>query len=69
VVDGVGAIVALLPPVAVVYHAKLVPIAVNALAVASWQYEGEVAVGAAGCVLTVTVISVLGLSQPLFWLT
>ena len=37
VVDGVGAIVLEVPPVAAVYHFNAVPFAVNAIAVAFWQ--------------------------------
>ena len=66
---GVGAVVSAVPPVAVVYHSRLVPVALSVFAVVFWQKLGEMAVGAEGWVLTVTVISVLGLSQPLFWLT
>ena len=36
VVDGVGAVVLPVPPVAVVYHNKPVPVAVKGLAVTSW---------------------------------
>jgi len=36
-VDGVGAVVLLVPPVAAVYHFKEVPGAVKAEAVAFWQ--------------------------------
>ena len=35
-VDGVGAVVLPVPPVAVVYHNKPVPVAVKGLAVTSW---------------------------------
>ena len=37
VVDGVGAVELPVPPVAEVYHCKLVPLAVSGLAVAYWQ--------------------------------
>ena len=54
------------PPVAAVYHNKLVPVAVKAVAVAPWQYEiGEVTVGAVGCGLTVTVVAAEVAEQPL----
>ena len=36
-VDGVGAVALPVPPVATVYHSRLVPVAVNAVAVAFWQ--------------------------------
>ena len=36
-VFGVGAVVLPVPPVAVVYHNRLVPVAVNGVAVAFWQ--------------------------------
>ncbi len=65
VVDGVGAVALPTPPVATVYHKRLVPVAVKATAVAFWQYvTGLVTVGAAGVGLTVTTIEALGLSQP-----
>ena len=66
VVDGVGAVVLPVPPVATVYHKRLVPVAVSAVAVAFWQYvTGLAAVGAAGIAFTFTVIAALGLSQLL----
>ena len=46
VVNGVGAVADPTPPVAVIYQSKLVPMAVKAVAVASWQYvTGVVTVG------------------------
>jgi hypothetical protein len=70
-VDGVGAVAVPVPPVAVVYHNKFVPVAVSAIAVAAWQYAtGDVTIGAAGVALIVTVIAALGLSHVLaVWLT
>ncbi len=57
-VDGVGAVAEPVPPVAVVYQRRLVPVAVSAEAVAPWQYEmGLVTAGAGGvtgCGLIVT---------------
>ena len=45
------------PPVAVVYHNRFVPVAVSGTAVAFWQYvTGVVTVGARGAAFTVTVI-------------
>jgi hypothetical protein len=44
----------------------LVPVALSVFAVVFWQKLGEMAVGAEGCALTVTVTSVRGLSQPVF---
>ena len=64
--DGVGAVVLPVPPVAVVYHNKLVPVAVSAVATAFWQYvTGVVTVGAGVDAVTLTTIGVLGLSQPI----
>jgi len=61
---GVGAVALLVPPVATVYHNRFVPVAVNAVAVACWQYvTGVVTVGAAGVVFTFTAIVALGPSQ------
>ena len=55
-VDGVGAVADPVPPVAAVYHNKLVPVADNADAVAFKQYTtGVVTVGAAVDSFTVTV--------------
>ena len=49
VVTGVGAVGEPAPPVNVVYHNKLAPVAVKADAVAFWQYvTGLVTVGAEG---------------------
>ena len=74
VVDGVGAVALPVPPVAVVYHNKPVPPAVNAVAVAFKQYETGATTGAPGNAFTVTTITALGLSHatPLVvtvWLT
>jgi hypothetical protein len=63
-VDGVGAVEDPVPPLAVVYHWRLVPAAVRAEAAAPWQYTtGLVTIGAAGVGLTVTSICALGPSQ------
>ena len=37
VVDGIGAVVFPVPPVAAAYHKRFVPVAVSAVAVAFWQ--------------------------------
>ncbi len=64
VVDGVGAVVLPVPPVAVVYHIRFVPDAVNGTAVAPWQYvTGVLTVGAAGRAVTFTVIAARGPSH------
>ena len=56
-VEGVGAVALPVPPVETVYHNKLLPVAVNANAVAFWQYvTGLVITGATGMGLTVTLI-------------
>jgi hypothetical protein len=69
-VEGVGAVVLPVPPVAVVYHKRPVPVAVRGVAVVFWQYStGDVTTGAGGKALTVTCITVLWLSQPIVWLT
>ena len=70
-VDGIGAVVLPVPPVAVVYQSKPVPPAVSAVAVAPWQYvTGVVTVGAAGVAFIFTTIDALGLSpQVEVWLT
>ena len=55
-VDGVGAVVLPVPPVAVVYHNRLVPVADKGDAVVPRQYNtGVVTPGAAVAALTVTV--------------
>jgi hypothetical protein len=72
VVEGVGAVALPVPPVAVVYHNRLVPVAVSGAAVAPWQYvTGDITTGADGKTFTVTTISALGPSQLLafVWLT
>ena len=70
-VEGVGAVALPVPPVATVYHNRLVPVAVNGVAVAFWQYVTSWTPGAAGVAFTVTVIEARGLSQPaaVCWLT
>jgi hypothetical protein len=68
-VEGVGAITLPVPPVAVVYHKRPVPVAVREAAVSFWQYVTGVTAGASGKAFTVTTISALGLSQPIVWLT
>jgi hypothetical protein len=51
----------------VVYQSKLVPVAVNAVATAPWQYEiGVTTIGAAGNGFIITSICALTLSHPLF---
>ena len=53
---GVGAVALPVPPVAAVYHNNPVPVAVNAVAVAPWQYAiGVVTVGADGAAVTVNI--------------
>jgi hypothetical protein len=69
VVEGVGAITLPVPPVAVVYHNSPVPVAVREAAVSFWQYVTGVTAGAGGKAFTATIISALGLSQPIVWLT
>ena len=65
VVDGVGAVALPVPPLATVYHSRLVPVADKAVAVAPWQYvTGVVTVGATGEAFTVTTIDARGPSQP-----
>jgi hypothetical protein len=69
---GVGAVVLKDVPVSVVYHFSEDPLAVSGLAVMFEQYStGDTTVGAEGVALTVTVIPVLGPSQPkeFVWLT
>ena len=70
-VFGIGATVAAVPPVAVVYQFNPVPVALKAVAVAFWQYvTGLVAIGAVGKAFTVTVIVALGPAQVfVVWLT
>ena len=54
-VDGVGAVEDPTPPVAAVYHNKLVPVAVNGVATAPTQYEtGVVTTG--GGVETILIV-------------
>ena len=72
---GVGAVVLNVPPVATVYHLKVLPLVAVALkvdALAFWQYViGLVAEGAAGTGLVITAIKARGPSQtpPTSWLT
>jgi hypothetical protein len=66
VVEGVGAVLLPVPPVATVYHKRLVPVAVNAVAVAFKQYvTGLVTVGAAGAGFTVIVFVTVAVLQLL----
>ena len=72
VVDGIGAVVDEVPPVATVYHLRLTPVAERAVAFAApWQYVTvEVTAGAEGAEFTVTVIEALFPSHPFtVWLT
>ena len=63
-VDGVGAVAEPVPPVAVVYHSKPVPVAVSGDAVEFWQYvTGLETVGAGVTGKIVTVICERGPSQ------
>lgn len=67
---GVGAVADPVPPVAVVYHNRLVPVAASGAAVAPWQRLTGAAVGASGRGVMVTVIGARGPSQPSAdWLT
>ena len=64
VVEGVGAVLLPVPPVATVYHNKPVPVAVKAVAVdPSQRFTGVVTVGAVGNAFIVTVIADRLLSQ------
>ena len=64
VVIGVGAVAVPTPPVAVVYHNKFVPVAINGIATSFWQYNtGVTTIGASGVLFTVTVMAALGPSQ------
>src|SRR5690554_7668555 len=60
-----------MPPVAEVYHFRVVPVADNCEAVSPCVYvTGEATVGAVGSAIVVTTISARGLSCPLtVWLT
>ena len=65
VVKGVGAALLPMPPTGTVYHNKLDPVAVNALATAPWQkLIGVDTRGALGALLIITSICILALSQP-----
>ena len=68
---GTGGVELPVPPVAVKYQRRFVPLAVRATAVVFWQYVmGVTTVGAAGGAVTFTVIEVLGPSHPfIVWLT
>jgi hypothetical protein len=71
-VAGVGAVLVPVPPLAEVYHSKVVPVAVRGDAAAPIQYTiGVVTIGAEGVGFMVTIIESRLLSQPkLFvWLT
>jgi hypothetical protein len=64
-VDGVGAVALPVPPLTVVYHNRLLPVAVNAVAVAPSQYvTGVVTVGTVGIGFTVIVPVVVIVPQP-----
>ena len=70
VVNGVDAVADPMPPVAVLYQSKLVPVAVKTVAVAFWQYVTGVVTVGGGVTFVVTVIDVLGPSQvAMVWLT
>ena len=59
-----------IPPVAVLYQSRLLPVAVKAVAVTFWQYVTGVVTVAAGVTFIVTVIDALGPSQvAMVWLT
>ena len=63
-VTGVNAVEEAVPPVETVYHFRLEPVAVSAVAVPYWQYvTGVVTTGAAGIAFTTTLIAVRSLSQ------
>ena len=64
--NGIGAVTLPEPPVATLYHNRLVPVADSAVVISFSQYRtGLIAAGAAGIGLTVTVMAALGLSHPL----
>ena len=55
-VPGIGAVASPVPPVGEVYHNRLSPVAINAVAVSFTQYStGEPTTGADGIALTITV--------------
>ena len=61
VVLGIGAVELPVPPTAVVYHFRFVPVAVSATAVAFWQYvTGVETTGEDGIAFIVTTITALG---------
>ena len=62
-VEGVGAVAVPVPPVGVLYHNRLVPVAVKAPEAAPWQYAtGLVTAGAAGRATIFTITGTLTLS-------
>ena len=64
VVTGVGAPASAVPPVATSYHFKLLPVAVRGVAAEFTQYDGLLAVGAAGIALIVTFTVPAGPVHP-----
>ena len=57
-VDGVGAAVLPVPPVAVVYHLRFVPVAAKGCAIIFWQTDiAGVTAGAAGSPVIFTTIA------------
>jgi len=64
-VTGVGAVALPVPPVAAVYHFKLLPVAVNGVADEFTQYDGLLTVGADGVAFTVPVPHPCALGQLL----
>ena len=63
-VDGVGAVADPVPPVAVVYQRRFVPVAVSGTGETPWQYTtGDVTPGAPGNAVTFTVIAARGPSH------
>ena len=70
VVNGVGAVADPMPPVALLYQSKLVPVAVKAVAVSFWQYVTGVVTVGAGVEFMVMEIDDRGPSQvAMVWLT
>ena len=68
-VEGVGAVEDPVPPVAAVYHKRFVPVAVNGVAVAPWQYTtGVVTPGAEGTDVT-TKIAEVEVAAPFVFVT
>ena len=71
-VEGVGAVDVPVPPVGVVYHNRLEPVAVSGVAGTPLQsVTGVVITGGLGLAFTMTVIANLGLSHwpGIVWLT